>query len=68
MRAFFSGGFWLFGILGAGAIFLDLVLCKIVLPKMSKRYEENNKEMVDLTTLAMAEEVKKIKKERRGWF
>jgi hypothetical protein len=54
--------------LGAGAIFLDLVLCKIVLPKMSKRYEENNKEMVDLTTLAMAEEVKKIKKERRGWF
>jgi uncharacterized membrane protein (DUF485 family) len=64
-RAFFSGGFWTFGILAAVFVILDIVITKITMPKLAKHYDECNKEMVDLTTLEMAEHVKKIKEEKR---
>lgn len=45
-----------------------IIFGKIVLPGLSKKYADGNKELVDLTSLRAAEQTDKIYKSKKEWF
>lgn len=45
-----------------------IIFGRLVLPGLSKKYEDGNKELVDLTSLRAAEQTDKIYKSKKEWF
>lgn len=68
-KALFSGLMITFITLTIIFLSLAIIIGKFLLPMLSKMYENNNEQMVDLATLQTQESIKEIKSEKTGgWF
>ena len=67
-NAFFSGLMITFLILSIVSIVLSFILGKIIFPKLSQYYADNNQNMVNIATLQTHAEVTKNKKNKEDWF
>lgn len=68
-NAFFSGLMTTFFILTMLCLSISIIFGKIILPKLSQYYTDNNQSMVDIATLQTHEKISKSKKENEGdWF
>lgn len=66
-NAVFSGMAITYGILAAVFLVLSVVVGRVLLPFLSKMYDRQNKELVDLTSLQSAAKIDKISKNKE-WF
>lgn len=67
-RAFFSGVMITYLILSIVCLFLAVTLGKILFPKLSVYYSNNNQDMVNIATLQTNAEIIKKKKSQEEWF
>ena len=67
-RAFFSGVMMIYLILSIVCLFLAVILGKILFPKLSAYYNNNNQDMVNIATLQTNAEIIKKKKSQEEWF
>lgn len=67
-KALFSGLMITFLILTITCLMLAIILGKIVFPKLSKLYSENNQDMVNIATLRTNAEITKKKNKEEEWF
>lgn len=66
-NALFSGTMIIYAFLAGISFVLAIILGKLVFPSLSKYYETNNTEMVDMATLKTAAKIEKHEN-KKEWF